>query len=240
MLDFSSDGVSKAVNFTERSSRNLAGKMKLKVGELATQLELTCSVFLQNRSPGGRLFISLASVYKALQLTQYKGYPSKWIFAHKAKWQQRMQQHLGDGHIICSAGEQTTLPWEMRCLLEAAVSMTGLLYLLVQWCAAPQKSGGFEKEAHRHAARELLVALTNAAAECIELDKRDVRVAFATGWRVQWPRPPAFCTNAGLCVPLNDGCFDVSGLHAAAKVEGARQCGLVKKVQRKSSRVSVM
>ena len=182
------DHMSLQVPLEQINTRFREGVLEVKVGATAGTLKLTSYVFEKPRSTGTRFFVDLRSMFNALQLSQYRGIPSKWVYASKERWQ-RLCGPLGTSALVMGQDCADKLDFQLKCLPFPSSSLPMTVYLTLVWSTAPKNLGGFETPNRRAAANELFIAFCNASLEHLEPRSNVVDFDLADVWASMWPRP---------------------------------------------------
>ena len=73
-------------SYDDKMASHEIGRAELQTGHCRSKCILQTAIFRQARPARCRVFWSMNDVYQALQLSTYKGVPSKWIFNQKSTW----------------------------------------------------------------------------------------------------------------------------------------------------------
>ena len=170
------------------------GELELKVGATGAVLKLCIYGFMRKRACGCRLYVDLKSLYKSMQLSQFSGVPSKWVYSSAGRWQ-RTAATLGSGNIVHGTDTSAQVEEQEKCLPFPGASMPMTIVLLSTWTVQPSNKGGFGLPSHRAAASELLDALCLGACENIPERSNIVEFDLSPKWTSTWPRPspPTSC-----------------------------------------------
>ena len=202
------DCMSRQLPLEQVNTRFREGSFEIKVGATAGSLKLAVYVFERPRATGTRFFVDLRSIFAALQLTQFKGIPSKWVYASKDRWL-RQCGPMGVNAIVMGQDCSEKVDFQSKCLPFPSISLPMTFYLTMIWSSAPKNVGGFENHKHRDAAYELLVSLSNASLEHLQPRSHVVDFDLSPNWTCLWPRPQP----PGDLLPVQ---LDSRGIHLQA------------------------
>ena len=73
-------------SFVNTKSRHKNAVVTLGVGATLAEVDINIAVFRRPRTANSFCFIDMESIYRALNLTQYEGYASRWVNKTYPKW----------------------------------------------------------------------------------------------------------------------------------------------------------
>lgn len=152
----------------------------------------------------------LTSIYRCLQLTQFKGFPSKWFYESYPSWKATLEQLGVVGQLALATGGlglAESACSSTRFLPTGACTSLALLWLLVRWSLLPVQRGGFRDEWQRLHAREMLMRVLEAC--CKGEGEWNISVVFDDDWTKDPPRP-TIVRDEPLVFPIVDGRLDIS------------------------------
>jgi hypothetical protein len=138
----------------------------------------------------GRYCFSAFDVYAYLQLTSYKGQPSKWAYESYAGWSKKLEKlHLADGIMksYMSLPQKEALTSTTHVLSTPSFTTNALLTLLSKWSCLHVRRCGFTDDC-RQRAKDLIKSFVDASCQF----QYSIDVLFNYSAVPQWPRPFAF------------------------------------------------
>lgn len=157
-------------------------------GGRSSTSRLTCYVLARARC-GFRTWWCLTSLYRSIELTSFKGYPSKWVYEGLKPWCEGLAQVGMPDHLMQATGGLTleeSLRSTDRFLATSSISSPGLVWLLVRLSSMSNNCGGLRGQDDRRRASELLNRILRA---CFASERSCVRIELSNDWSCLWPRP---------------------------------------------------
>jgi hypothetical protein len=194
--------------------------MEVSFGPQVKKCQFDTCIFRWPRG-GCKVFVSLTAVYEALQLTQYEGTPSRWIYNGRKKWQKQLNL-CGLEHGLQSSDQvgkarkgDSSLAGDLPF---NAASPCGLLLLLDRFCLRSERFCGLMKDRDRLNARWLLESLLHTVAK--SLAGKYIVVSISRTWHDIFPRPRQYDHPVRLEID-EVGYVSVAGWRALAEQGGA-------------------
>ena len=150
-------------------ARHRLAKCKLVLSAALAESEFRVSVTVRSRSGNTRCFWDLWTVYDIMKLDQYD-YASNWAMNNFKTWDKYHMELFGlaDGsgviininHADNDKCSKNALSWEKRCFNFNGMSSQLLIQSLFRCASQSTQKGGFKKQVHKEAARDLLTPFT--------------------------------------------------------------------------------
>lgn len=206
------------------SEEFVVDEYSLRVGSAAASVKVSIACLSFARD-GCNTFWSLVALYKAMALTMFSKIPSRWAWSgfDNGSWAAHLDSMgFSAGHLLRSQcyGEAAGEVGSGRFLPFHAFSSVALVGFLTVWSTMPKNRGGFQRDEHRCAARELLKAVVTmaSAGRSVVLD---VRLTDKVELR---PPRPVFGGNPCKVV-VKDGVADLTDFRRVqTRISGQREC----------------
>jgi hypothetical protein len=210
------------VNLTDFREAFVETTLATSIGVIKKDVVVDLAVFKLPRQGGQKVFVSLASLYKAMALQQYSGESWRWVNNGLPKWTTLLDKAgVVNGMELSAQTRGKNVKAAARASRKIGslpfngVCMSGVLLLLDRFSARSEKLCGFRLDENRCNAEETLSAFL---AMLSDGGAWELSVEIATQWNDPWPRPMLY--NNIVQIKFEDGIVMLDDWAAVALRQG--------------------